>query len=153
MVGEYVMTENDIVGEYVDDGIALGSYPMDSHDTERVAIKGSDGTMRIKHEGGGNVEGFDPYPISYRSLTPKREEVTNLLVPVALSASHIAFGSIRMEPVFMKLGQAAGAAATMALESDGPVQELDVERLQEELYENPLSDGTEPPSSAYRLDI
>ena len=153
MVGEYVMTENDIVGEYVDDGIALGSYPMDSHDTERVAIKGSDGTMRIKHEGGGNVGGFDPYPISYRSLTPKREEVTNLLVPVALSASHIAFGSIRMEPVFMKLGQAAGAAVVMALERNVPVQNVDVEMLREELFENPMADGTEPPSSAYRLDM
>lgn len=153
MLGEHVMTENDIVGDEVDDGIAYGSYPMDSHDTQRVAVEGPDGTMKIKHEGGGNVGGFDPYPISYRSLTPKREEATNLLVPVALSASHIAFGSIRMEPVFMKLGQAAGVAASMALEGNSSVQELDVEGIQRDLHENPMADGSEPPSEDYRLDI
>ena len=153
MVGAYVMTENDIVGKEVDDGIAYGSYPMDSHDAQRVAVESPDGKMRIKHEGGGNVGGFDPYPISYRSLTPKQGEVTNLLVPVALSASHIAFGSIRMEPVFMELGQAAGVAASMALKNDVSVQEVNIDALQEALYENPLADSTEPPSDAYRLDI
>ncbi len=79
-----------------------------------------------------------------RSLTPKREEVTNLLVPVALSASHIAFGSIRMEPVYMVLGQVAAVAASMAIDADTLVQAVDVAALQRELKENPLADGSTP---------
>jgi hypothetical protein len=90
------------------------------------------------------VGGFAPYPISYRAITPKRETVTNLLVPVALSATHIAFGSIRMEPVFMVLGQAAAVAASMAIDGSVPVQQIDVRELQRELRENPLADGSVP---------
>ena len=92
---------------------------------------------------GGEIK-VRPYPVAYRSITPKEEEATNLLVPVALSASHIAYGSIRMEPVFMVLGQSAAVAAAMALEADIPVQEVDVQALQEELKKNPLADHSTP---------
>lgn len=151
MVGEYVMTEHNAVGrEVVDDGIALAAYTMDSHNVQRVVVDGM-----VKNEGNVEVGGWpdddlggavkvEPYPISYRSLTPKREEVTNLLVPVALSASHIAFGSIRMEPVYMVLGQVAAVAASMAIDAGTIVQQVDVPALQRELTQNPLADGSTP---------
>ncbi len=151
LVGEYVMTEHNAVGrEVVDDGIALAAYTMDSHNVQRVVVDGM-----VKNEGNVEVGGWpdddlggalkvEPYPISYRSLTPKRSEVTNLLVPVALSASHIAFGSIRMEPVYMVLGQVAAVAASMAIDAGTSVQTIDVPRLQRELERNPLTDGSTP---------
>jgi hypothetical protein len=140
MVGEYVMTEHNVVGrEKVADGIGMAAYGMDSHNNQRVVVDGM-----VKNEGDVQVGGFAPYPIAYRAITPKRAEATNLLVPVALSASHIAYGSIRMEPVFMVLGQAAAVAASMALEGGGAVQEVDVARLQRELRENPLADRSTP---------
>ena len=93
----------------------------------------------VKNE--GNVErGVNaPFPISYRSITPKREECTNLLVPCALSASHIAYGSIRMEPVFMVLGQACGIAASLA---DGMVQKVDATEIRKMMQTNPYMDGS-----------
>ncbi|MGH8542810.1 MAG: FAD-dependent oxidoreductase, partial [Gammaproteobacteria bacterium] len=108
LVGEYVMTEHNSVGRrVVPDSIGLAAYTMDSHNVQRVVVNGM-----VKNEGNVEVGGWpdddlggavkvEPYPIAYRALVPKRAEVTNLLVPVALSASHIAFGSIRMEPVYM----------------------------------------------------
>ena len=155
LIGEYVMTEHNSVGrEVVEDGIGLAAYTMDSHNVQRIVVDGSDGPM-VKNEGNVEVGGWpdddlkgvvkvEPYPISYRSITPKRDEVTNLLVPVALSASHIAFGSIRMEPVYMVLGQASAVAASMAIEAGASVQEIDVAVLQRELAENPLADGSTP---------
>jgi hypothetical protein len=138
LVGEYVMTEHNARGAAVaPDAVGMAAYTMDSHNAQRVVVDGM-----VKNEGNVEVGGFPPYPISYRSLTPKREEVTNLLVPVALSASHIAYGSIRMEPVFMVLGQAAAVAAGMAIDGGVPVQAIDVTRLQEELRRNPLADGS-----------
>ena len=83
------------------------------------------------------VGGFPPYPISYRSIVPKAAECTNLLVPVCLSASHIAYGSIRMEPVFMVLGQSAATAAVLALDGNVAVQDVDYAKLKEKL----LRDG------------
>ena len=151
LVGEYVMTEHNSVGrEVVEDGIGLAAYTMDSHNVQRVVVDGM-----VKNEGNVEVGGWpdddlggsvvvEPYPIAYRSITPKREEVTNLLVPVALSASHIAFGSIRMEPVYMVLGQAAAVAATMAIDAGTPVQLVDVPSLQRKLRDNPLADGSTP---------
>ena len=140
LVGEYVMTEHNARGtEVAPDAVGMAAYTMDSHNTQRVVVNGM-----VKNEGNVEVGGFPPYPISYRSLTPKREEVTNLLVPVALSASHIAFGSIRMEPVYMVLGQATAVAATMAIDAGVAVQEIDVPALQQELRENPLADGSTP---------
>ena len=111
MIGEYVVTEHNCRGDVtVNDGIGLASYGMDSHNCERIVVNGM-----VKNEGNVEVGVKHPYPVSYRALTPKRNECTNLLVPVCLSASHIAYGSIRMEPVFMVLGQAAAMAASNCL--------------------------------------
>ena len=84
-------------------------------------------------EGDVQVGGFTPYPISYRSIIPREKECANLLVPICLSASHISYGSIRMEPVFMVLGQSAGAAAAMALDEKADLQNVDFARLRERL--------------------
>jgi hypothetical protein len=98
---------------------------MDSHHVQRY-VKGG----RVWNEGDVEVGGFPPYAIAYRSIHPKRKECENLLVPVCLSASHIAFGSIRMEPVFMVLGQSAATAACMAIDNETAVQDVDVAELQ-----------------------
>ena len=142
LVGEYVATQADCLGErVVEDGVAMAAYQMDSHNCERIVIE-KDGKFMVKNEGNVEVAGGLPYPISYRSLTPLREECTNLLVPVCLSASHIAYGSIRMEPVFMATGQAAGMAAALA--GMGNVQDVDVSLLQSMLKNDPYLDGSEP---------
>ncbi len=142
MEGEYVMTEANCVGdEVVDDGVGMAAYTMDSHNIQRIVID-KDGKDMVKNEGNVEIGGFGPYPISYRSIIPKRGEVENLFVPVALSASHIAYGSIRMEPVFMVLGQSSAVAASMAIDRGEAVQDLDVKALQAELEENPLADGS-----------
>jgi hypothetical protein len=135
LVGEYVMTEHNARGTVtVDDGIGMAAYGMDSHNVQRAVVNGM-----VKNEGNVEVAVPHPYPISYRSITPKRGEVTNLLVPVALSASHIAYGSIRMEPVFMVLGQSTAVAASLAIDAGVPVQRVDLRALQKELQENPLA--------------
>ncbi|HSI77236.1 MAG TPA: FAD-dependent oxidoreductase [Lunatimonas sp.] len=142
MVGEYVMTEANCVGdEVVEDGVGMAAYTMDSHNIQRIVIE-KDGKKMVKNEGNVEIGGFGPYPIAYRSLIPKRTEVQNLFVPAALSATHIAFGSIRMEPVFMVLGQSSAVAASMAIDGDLAVQDIDVGALQQELKENPLADGS-----------
>ena len=134
MIGEYVMTEANCIGKLiVQDGIGMAAYTMDSHNCQRVIIKGM-----VKNEGDVQVGGFPPYPVSYRSIIPKQDECTNLLVPVCLSASHIAYGSIRMEPVFMVLGQSAAEAAAIAIDLHLSVQKVPVEKLQKELKDNPL---------------
>ena len=128
MVGEYVATQADCEGlGNVTDGIGYAAYQMDSHNCERIVVM-KDGKYMVKNEGDVEIGGGVPYPISYRSLTPKREECTNLLVPVCLSSSHIAYGSIRMEPVFLELGQVCGIAASLAIKC--PVQHVDVTRIQ-----------------------
>jgi hypothetical protein len=142
MLGEYVMTEANCVGkEVVEDGVGMAAYTMDSHNIQRIVIE-KDGQKMVKNEGNVEIGGFGPYPISYRSLIPKKEDARNLFVPVALSASHIAYGSIRMEPVFMVLAQSSAVAACMAIDEDLPVQEVDVKSLQKILKENPLADGS-----------
>jgi hypothetical protein len=88
---------------------------------------------RVYNEGDVQVGGFPPYPISYRSIVPRESECSNLLVPVCLAASHIAYGSIRMEPVFMVLGQSAAEAAHLALEHKVPVQQVAYPELRERL--------------------
>jgi hypothetical protein len=98
----------------------------------------------VKNEGDVEKGGLDPYPVAYRSLAPKRGECTNLLVPVCLSASHIAYGSIRMEPVFMVLGQSAAVAAVQAIDDGGAVQDIDVKKLQQRLKNDPLVNGSTP---------
>ncbi|CEE03019.1 hypothetical protein BT1A1_3237 [Caldibacillus thermoamylovorans] len=128
MISDYVMTDNNCLGNTViEDSIGLASYQMDSHNVRRLVIDG-----RVYNEGDVEIP-ISPYPISYRSIRPKSEECTNLLVPVCLSSSHIAYGSIRMEPVFMVLGQSAGTAAAIAYRNQSTVQEVDYEELKREL--------------------
>ena len=128
MVGEYVMTEHNCWGTAVAPRpVAMGAYQMDSHHVRRYV--GEDGF--VHNEGDVEVKidaktgkRFKPYPIDYGAVLPKRGECANLLVPVCLSASHIAFGSIRMEPVFFALGQVAGTAASIAVAQDVAVQDV-----------------------------
>jgi hypothetical protein len=103
----------------------MGAYGMDSHNCQRYVTP--DG--HVQNEGDVQVHGFRPYPISYRAIIPKVEECENLLVPVCLSSSHIAYGSIRMEPVFMILGQSAATAAAMAIDGGVAVQKVDYAKL------------------------
>ncbi|QDT17297.1 FAD-dependent oxidoreductase [Alienimonas californiensis] len=130
MIGQRVMTQADCLSKDVaEDPVGLAAYTMDSHNVWRFI----DENGHVQNEGDVQQGGFPPYPIGYGSIVPKREEATNLLVPVAMSASHIAYGSIRMEPVFMVLGQSAATAAVMAAEQDIPVQEVDYAALRERL--------------------
>lgn len=140
MIGEYVMTQaNCERKEIVEDGIGMAAYGMDSHNTQRLVLNGM-----AKNEGDVERGGAGPYPIAYRSLVPKAAECKNLLVPVCLSASHIGYGSIRMEPVFMVLGQSAGIAAAIAINNKSAVQEVNVKEIQQLLKSNPLMDGSTP---------
>ncbi len=135
MIGEYVVTEHDCRGLHVaEDSIGMGSYGMDSHNCCRF-IKIDNGRARVLNEGDVQVPAT-PYPIPYRAITPRREECDNLLVPVCLSTSHIAYGSARMEPVFMVLGQSAAAAASLAIDDATAVQEVDYEQLRTTLLDN-----------------
>lgn len=144
MVGEYVATQADCENRTtVDDGVGMAAYTMDSHNCQRIVIH-KDGKAMVKNEGDVQIGIGSPYPVSYRSITPKREECTNLLVPVCLSASHIAYGSIRMEPVFMVLGQSAAKAACLAIDGGTDVQQVDVRQIQRMYDEDPLLDGTAP---------
>jgi hypothetical protein len=144
MIGEYVMTEHNCRGnEKVTDGIGQAAYTMDSHNCQRIVVNGM-----VKNEGNVEVGGFPPYQISYRSIVPKRTECTNLIVPVCLSASHIAYGSIRMEPVFMVLGQSAAMAASMAIDKNIPVQLIDINMLQEKLQNDPYLDKSNSAKSS-----
>ncbi len=133
MVSDHVMTEKNCVrAEVVTDSVGMGAYNMDSHHVQRYVTK--EGFVR--NEGDIQVR-VRPYPISYRSIRPRAAECANLLVPVCLSASHIAYGSIRMEPVFMVLGQSAATAAVHAIEQGVRVQDIDPAKLQARL----LADG------------
>lgn len=128
MISDYVMTENNCFRHtVVDDSIGLASFHMDSHHCRRVVIDG-----RCVNEGDVQVP-ISPYPVSYRAIRPHKEECTNLLVPVCLSSSHIAYGSIRMEPVFMILGQSAGTAAAIAYRNKSSVQDVPYDELKDEL--------------------
>ena len=134
MVGAYVMTEFDCLDQReTPNPVGMGSYTMDSHNVQRY-IK-ADGY--VQNEGDIGVHPPRPYEIAYKSLIPKKSQCENLLVPVCLSSSHIAFGSIRMEPVFMTLGQSAATAAVLAINADLAVQDLPYEQLRKRL----LADG------------
>jgi hypothetical protein len=133
MVSDYVMTEKNCRRqEIVDDSVGLASYQMDSHHTSRVIVDG-------KAMAEGCLEGAvrTPYPVSYRSIVPRETECANLLVPVCLSSTHVAYGSIRMEPVFMILGQSAATAAALAIDGGIDVQKVNYATLRERL----LKDG------------
>lgn len=130
MIGNYVTTENEVLGKInVKDPVGMGSYTMDSHNIQRYVT----GEGYVQNEGDVGVHPGKPYKISYGSIIPKKEECTNLLVPVCVSSSHIAFGSIRMEPVFMILGQSAATAACMAIDRKEAVQDIDYSLLKEKL--------------------
>ncbi len=133
MVSDFVMTEQHLRGlEPTPDPVGMGSYNMDSHNVQRyVDING-----HVRNEGDIQISPGGPYPISYRALVPKQEECNNLLVPVCLSSSHIAYGSIRMEPVFMILGQSAATGASLAIDHDTSVQEIPADQLRCRLLED-----------------
>ena len=132
LVSEYVMSQRHCQGKVVcEDPVGLGAYNMDSHNCQRYVTK--EGTVRNE----GDVQiAVSPYPISYRSIRPKKSECENLLVPVCLAASHIAYGSIRMEPVFMVLGQSSATAACLAIDGNLCVQEIDFAQLQRRLLDD-----------------
>lgn len=134
MIGSYVMTENELLQKRpTPDSIGMGSYTIDSHNVQRyITPEGY-----VQNEGDIGVGTPGPYQIAYGSLIPKRGQCSNLLAPVCLSSSHIAFGSIRMEPVFMILGQSAAAAAALAIDKNLSVQEVAYADLRERL----LHDG------------
>ncbi len=128
MVSDYVMTEHNCRGATIaDDAVGLGAYNMDSHNCQRLVVNG-----KVQNEGDVQVP-VKPYPISYRSIVPKAGECSNLLVPICLSATHIAYGSIRMEPVFMILGQSAATAACLAIDDKVAVQQIPYAKLKERL--------------------
>ena len=132
LIGEMVMTEKVCRGiEKPEDAIGLGAYNMDSHNCQRIVKDG-----HAENEGDVQV-GVKPYPIAYRAIVPKPAECENLWVPVCLSATHIAYGSIRMEPVFMILGQSAATAASLALDGGVTAQHVDYAKLRAQL----LKDG------------
>lgn len=134
MVGAYVTTELDCRRVRVaKDSVGIGSYQMDSHNTQRYVTE--DGL--VQDEGDVQVSPGGPYVISYGSIIPKKAECENLLVPAAVSSSHIAYGSIRMEPVFMILGQSAATGAVFAIEAGSAVQDVPYAKLREQL----LKDG------------
>lgn len=140
MIGNYVMTQANCEGkEVVKDGVGMAAYTMDSHNIQRIVVNGM-----AKNEGNVEIGGFGPYPIAYGSLVPKEKECTNLLVPVCLSATHIAYGSIRMEPVFMVLAQSSAIAAVMAIDSKTSIQKVDIAKLQARLKADPLVNGATP---------
>lgn len=135
MIGEFVVTQKDVIDDLTKpDVVALGSYGLDSHPVQQYV--GDDGTVTVE----GTPQRTEavrmkhiPYAIPYRALVPKRIEATNLLVPVCLSASHVAYSTIRMEPQYMMLGQAAGVGAALAVKHDQAVQDIDIAALQTKL--------------------
>ncbi|WP_153800175.1 FAD-dependent oxidoreductase [Foetidibacter luteolus] len=138
MKGAYIMTQANCEGrEVAKDAVGMAAYTMDSHNCQRLVVNG-----QVKNEGDVQVGGFGPYPIAYQCLVPKQEECNNLLVPVCLSATHIAYGSIRMEPVFMVLAQSAATAAVEAINSNTTVQQVNIKKVQQMLAEDPLADGS-----------
>ncbi len=132
LVSDYIMNEHNCRGEIVaPDAIALAAYTMDSHNCRRFLKDG-----KVMNEGDVQVAGFPPYPISYRAIIARRGACPNLLVPVCLSTTHIAYGSIRMEPVFMILGQSAALAASLALDKNLAVQDVPYDELRKMLEES-----------------
>jgi hypothetical protein len=149
LLSDYVMTEHDCRGtRKAEDPIGLGSYTMDSHNCRRVVVDG-----HPRNEGDVQVGVPRPYPVSYRSIVPAAGEVANLLVPVCLSASHIAYGSIRMEPVFMLLAHAAATAASHAIEDGVAVQDVDYPALRRQLRRDRMVLEWPPVEGALTLEV
>ncbi|HUW61887.1 MAG TPA: FAD-dependent oxidoreductase [Candidatus Bathyarchaeia archaeon] len=138
MVGEFVMTERHLRRQKpTPRPVGMGSYNMDSHNVQRYVARDEQGRACARNEGDVQVSPGGPYPIDYGALLPKESECANLLVPVCVSCTHIAYGSVRMEPVFMILGQSAATAASIAIDNGVPVQQVDYEKLAERL----IADG------------
>ena len=134
MKGKFVMTENELQKRReTPKSIGMGSYTIDSHNVQRYITPEG----HVQNEGDIGVSTYGPYQISYDALVPKPDDCSNLLVPVCVSSSHIAFGSIRMEPVFMILGQSAATAAVLAIDENTSVQDVDYDKLRKRL----LADG------------
>lgn len=134
MIGCHVMTEHELLQRRpTRDSVGMGSYTIDSHNVQRYITPEG----HVQNEGDIGVPTRGPYAIAYGAMTPRKAQCENLLVPVCLSSSHIAYGSIRMEPVFMVLGQSAATAAVLAIDSDRCVQDVPYARLRERL----LADG------------
>lgn len=130
MVSDYVMTQKNCEGiDVVNDAICMAGYGMDSHHVQRYV----DANGYVQNEGNVEARGLKPYPVSYRSIVPSKQECQNLIVPVCISATHIAFGSLRMEPVFMILGQSAAIAASVAIDQKKAVQDIPYNVLRNEL--------------------
>ncbi len=133
MVSDLVVSEQHVTGQKpTPRPIGMGSYNMDSHNTQRYV----DAKGHVRNEGDVQVSPGGPYPIDYGAIVPKKAECENLLVPVCVSCSHIAFGSIRMEPVFMVLGQSAATAACQAIDAEKAVQDIDYETLRKRLLDD-----------------
>lgn len=149
MISDYVMTEHNCRGTAkAEDSVGLGAYNMDSHNCQRLVKNG-----RVENEGDVQV-GVRPYAISYRSIVPKASECDNLFVPVCLAATHIAYGSIRMEPVFMILGQSAATAAHLAMAEKIPVQKVDYQKLRARLLaDKQVLDWKPGPPSIRSTDV
>ena len=132
MIGEFVTTENEVLGKkVVPNPVGMGSYTLDSHNVQRyVTDEGF-----VQNEGDLGVHPHAPYQIAFGSMVPKKSECQNLLVPVCVSSTHIAYGSIRMEPVFMILGQSAAAAACLAIDRQSAVQDVPYNQLKEKLID------------------
>ena len=132
MMGHFVMTENELRKvNPTPDSVGMGSYSIDSHNTQRYIMP--DGF--VQNEGDIGVSTNGPYEIAYGALVPRKEQCQNLFAPVCVSSTHIAFGSIRMEPVFMILGQSAGVASSMAIDKSIAVQDVDYDKLRKKLLE------------------
>jgi hypothetical protein len=132
MVGDTVVTQNHLTRDIpTPRPIGMGSYNMDSHNVQRYV----DENGFARNEGDVQVNPGGPYPIDYGAIIPKKDECKNLLVVCAVSSTHIAYGSIRMEPVFMILGQSAASAADLAIGSGLAVQDIDYETLKSRLVE------------------
>jgi hypothetical protein len=145
MVGEYVMNENDVMQNgrrpRITDVVGFGAYDVDMHTFRYLAapVDWPDGIRRDAI----TLEGFQivalpndaPYPVAYRALTPRASDAVNVLAPVPLSATHVAYASLRMEPTFMILGESAGVAAALAAETQMPVQQIGYGTLRQRLLE------------------
>ena len=147
MVGDFVVSERHLRRmDPTPRPVGMGSYNMDSHHIQRYVAIDANGAATVRNEGDVQVNPGGPYPIDYGALLPKSEDCDNLLVPVCVSCTHIAYGSIRMEPVFMLLGQSAATAAILSLETGVTPQELPYETLRARLVaDGQILEWTPPP--------
>ncbi|QIU92675.1 FAD-dependent oxidoreductase [Bacteroides faecium] len=130
MIGKYVMRQQDAWDNpHKEDAIAIGSYFMDCHTVQRFITPAGE----MLEEGEMKHAPFRPYEISYGAIIPKQKECENLFVSVCMSATHTIYGSLRMEPVFMMTGHAAGAASVLAIRDNLAIQQVDIQQLQKEL--------------------